>query len=187
MACRWLRAPRLLRQQGQEPRRPASHPGEASAWSSTALPDRGSRWARVSMPRGPTLVFAFPRYITVGESPLGPCTPWSVRSGHLLATDSLASRSGAALRGRHHVLLVRQQRACHLEAQPRARCVAFLVALHSTNQRAVEQGIEADERRGTRSARSLIPCSTDRGSASEGTSDDRRYPRREHWLRGSSA
>ena len=49
------------------------------------------------------------------------------------------------------------KRACHLEAQPRARCVAILVALHSTNQRAVEQGIEADERRGKLGALAAYP------------------------------
>ena len=44
VAFRWFRASRLLQtREGQEPRRPASHLGEASAWSSTALPDSGLR------------------------------------------------------------------------------------------------------------------------------------------------
>ena len=95
---------------------------------------------------------------------------WSVCAGHLPGVRNL-SPHGAELRyaGDTTFSWCVSKRACHLEAQPRARCVAILVALHSTNQRAVEQGIEADGRAmasWTR-GRSLIPCSADKGKREE--------------------
>jgi hypothetical protein len=68
VASWWFRASRLLRQEGQEPRRPASHLGEASAWSSTALRTLTPRAVGVSMLRGPALVAASQLRTKVGES-----------------------------------------------------------------------------------------------------------------------
>jgi hypothetical protein len=133
----WLRGPlwpfrasRLLRRKGQEPCRPASNRGEASAleqhWSSRHIH---------------TLCL-------VSLSQSGSCMSWSVRRG-LLPGHGISCFTGVAtaLRGQHRAVLVRQRTALSSRSVASNKCVANSVALHFKNQRAVEQRDEADRAR----------------------------------------